>query len=103
VIDWFDLDSERLRYEVQRATLGLGRNEGVGPLPITLRAGRTLELAQTATVHLGEPLVNPDHLLLALLFDRDCTASRVLIACDVDPDDVRDELTRLRSAGPHPS
>lgn len=58
----------------------------------TPRARRALDLSQAAARRHGQPLVGPEHVLLGVLDEGTNLALKVLVALDVEPDDLRQEL-----------
>jgi ATP-dependent Clp protease ATP-binding subunit ClpC len=97
ILAWHDLSPERLRSHV----MGMARSEARRPstelLPLTPAAKSLLELAGHAAGHLGADHVEPSHLLLAVLFDREHMAGRVLRECDADIAEIRSQLLADRS------
>jgi ATP-dependent Clp protease ATP-binding subunit ClpC len=87
----------------ERLGPGFGPCPG-GPLPISTTAKAVLEVAsraalaiQTAHDELGEVLLGPEHLLLAIARDRESGANEVLRAVGADPDLVRFEVKKRAS------
>jgi ATP-dependent Clp protease ATP-binding subunit ClpA len=97
-----DLNAVRDRVE---ATFGPGaldrprgrrwdrRGNGLsGHLPLTRRAKRSLELALREAQRLHHGYLGDGHLLLGLVGQPDCSASRIIVAAGIDPDQLRAEL-----------
>lgn len=97
ILAWHDLSPERLRDRVMRLAGSHARRPRTDILPLTPAAKRLLELAGHAAGHLGADHVEPSHLLLAILFDRDHMAGRVLRECDADVAEIRSQLLAGRS------
>jgi ATP-dependent Clp protease ATP-binding subunit ClpC len=77
----------------------------LGQLPFTQRARRAIELAGEATSSLGNDGIGTEHLLLGLLKDPDCVASRALLHLGLKPETLRDAVLQGIAAGegdPHP-
>ena len=70
----------------------------------TPRARRALDLSQTAARQHGQPLVGTEHVLLGVLDEGTNLALEVLVALEVEPDDLRQELVgSLGEAGAAPT
>jgi hypothetical protein len=67
-------------------------------LPFSRRGRQALEQALREAVRLGDDQLDVEHLLLALLRDRDCRAVQCLERLKVTPAMVEDELQGLRTA-----
>ena len=63
-----------------------------GHLPLTRRAKRSLELALREAQRLHHGYLGDGHLLLGLIGQADSSASRVIVAAGIDPDQLRLEL-----------
>jgi ATP-dependent Clp protease ATP-binding subunit ClpA len=89
------LDAERLRAEVVR-TVGLGDFEPADNswLPFTAAAKEALEAALTEAMHLGRREVEPAHILLSVLKQRDGVARRILVAAGATPSEFRESVVR---------
>jgi ATP-dependent Clp protease ATP-binding subunit ClpC len=72
---------------------------GSGQLPLTDDAKQLLERA-LAVVDTPDGPVDTEQLLLGLLVDGDCAASRVLVALDADPEQLKQSVYALIAAGP---
>ena len=93
---------ERVRQQVVRI-IGSGEKEGAtsGQIPFTPRAKKVLELALREMLSLGADDIAPEHMLLGLLRVNEGVAVRILLDCDVDLLDLRDEvIVRAGSAAP---
>jgi ATP-dependent Clp protease ATP-binding subunit ClpC len=96
------LTRERARGEVVR-TVGMGTVDGGLPsrLPFTAAAEEALRDALGEAMRLGQSQVQPGHLLLAVLRQRDGVARRVLVTAGAVPSEFRDALSeRLTAPGP---
>jgi ATP-dependent Clp protease ATP-binding subunit ClpC len=94
------LTRERARAEVVR-TVGLGEVDGdqYGQIPFTTAAREALEGALGEAMRLGHRQIRPDHLLLAVLRQRDGVARRILVAAGAVPSEFRDAVTVLGDLG----
>ena len=99
VLGSFDLTVERVRGEVVRM-VGLGQGANPGQTPLTPRAKRALELADSEAIRLGHNYIGTEHILLGLVALNDGVAERILVDLGAGPDKVRSEVVRtLSSAG----
>ena len=72
--------------------------DGAAVLPFTARTITILKAARAASANDGLPALDSEHLLRALVSDRDSMAVRVLAALDITPRQVRGELDRRIAA-----
>jgi ATP-dependent Clp protease ATP-binding subunit ClpA len=95
------LTGEKTRAEVV-AIVGIGNTEPGGQIPFTPAAHDALEATLRESLELGHDRVEPAHLLLGVLRQRDGVARRVLSAAGANPPEARAEVVaRLgRSARP---
>ena len=89
------LSGERAREDVERIT-GRGTHTSHGQMPSTPRTMRVLERAGREAMSLGHDDVTTEHVLLALLAERDGVAGQVL-GTVADPGVVRDAVLRAMS------
>jgi ATP-dependent Clp protease ATP-binding subunit ClpC len=86
---------ERIRSLVVRI---FGRGEaargGRRGLRLTPHAKSSLQRAVTASIILGQKAVDPEHILIALVIERDGGAARILRECDASPGEVRAAVVR---------
>jgi ATP-dependent Clp protease ATP-binding subunit ClpC len=93
------LTGEKARAEVV-AIEGVGNAEAGGQLPFTPAAHDALEATLRESLELGHDRVEPAHLLLGVLRQRDGVARRVLAGAGAHPPEARAELIeRLRQVG----
>ncbi|MEA2267769.1 MAG: ATP-dependent Clp protease ATP-binding subunit ClpC [Solirubrobacteraceae bacterium] len=90
------------RAQVMRA-VGLPDEPSPPQLPVTPPARDALAGALREAIDLGRTTVGPEHVLLALLRERDGVAMRVLLGAGVDPRGLRDEVRELSEATPAPA
>jgi len=94
------LDRQRARAEVVK-TVGLGSEEHEDPIPFTAAAKDAMEVALDEAMRLGQQHIEPAHLLLAVLRQRDGVARRVLVAAGATPSEFREAIVRrLRGVEP---
>jgi ATP-dependent Clp protease ATP-binding subunit ClpA len=100
VLESLGLTVERVRAQVVRIG-GSGEEPSLGQIPITPQAKQVLEMAPGEALSLGHDYVATEHVLLGLLRDDQGVAVRILLDCDVDLPDLRDEvIVRTGSARP---
>ena len=96
------LTGEKARAEVV-AIEGVGNAEPGGQLPFTPAAHDALEATLRESLELGHDRVEPAHLLLGVLRQRDGVARRVLAAAGAHPTEARAEvIERLARREPRP-
>jgi ATP-dependent Clp protease ATP-binding subunit ClpC len=91
------LTAEKARAEVV-AIIGVGNAEPGGQLPFTPAAHDALEATLRESLELGHDRVEPAHLLLGVLRQRDGVARRVLAGAGAHPTESRDEVERRLAA-----
>ncbi len=82
-------------YDELEKTIGLGDNTPAGSLPFTLRAKKVIELSAREAHKLGHNSIRTEHLLLALVREREGVAAQVLVALGVDLGAVRQRVIEL--------
>jgi ATP-dependent Clp protease ATP-binding subunit ClpC len=87
------LTAEKTRSEVV-AIIGVGNAEPGGQLPFTPAAHDALEATLRESLELGHDRVEPAHLLLGVLRQRDGVARRVLAAAGAHPTESREDVER---------
>ncbi len=93
------LTRERARAEVVR-TVGLGESYVEGQLPFTPAAQDALDASLHEAMRLGQERVEPGHVVLGLLRQRDGVALRVIAAAGGAPRDIRDAVIRELTQAP---
>ena len=91
------LTAEKARAEVV-AMIGVGNAEPGGQLPFTPAAHDALEATLRESLELGHDRVEPAHLLLGVLRQRDGVARRVLAGAGAHPTESREEVERRLAA-----
>jgi ATP-dependent Clp protease ATP-binding subunit ClpC len=90
------------RAQVMRI-VGLPDTPSPPQLPMTPQARDALSNALREAIELGRTTVGPEHVLLALLRERDSVAVRVLRDAGVDPRRLREEVAALADAADRPA
>jgi ATP-dependent Clp protease ATP-binding subunit ClpC len=91
------LTAEKTRAEVV-AIIGVGNAEPGGQLPFTPAAHDAVEATLRESLELGHDRVEPAHLLLGVLRQRDGVARRVLAGAGAHPTESREEVERRLAA-----
>ena len=87
----YDLTHERARAEVVRA-VGMGEHSESGRLPLTAAAQDALDASLQEAMQVGAESVEPAHLLLGVLRQRDGVARRILLAAGATPREFREAV-----------
>jgi ATP-dependent Clp protease ATP-binding subunit ClpC len=96
------LTGEKTRAEVV-AIVGIGNAEPGGQIPFTSAAHDALEATLRESLELGHDRVQPAHVLLAVVRQRDGVARRILAGAGAHPTELREEIEgRLAATAPHP-
>lgn len=76
---------------VESVAAKIERGEGTpsGHVPFTARCKKALEVALRESLQLGMNYIAPEHILLALLRDTDCTAANLLVENRMDLHEIR--------------
>ncbi|WP_134644936.1 ATP-dependent Clp protease ATP-binding subunit [Weissella cibaria] len=96
VMQQFNISDDDIREEIERFT-GYGtlsRAEKEAYLPYSPKAGEVLQLAGEEARNTQQGRVGTEHMLLALLADDSILSSRILIALDVNPGEMRRVILR---------
>jgi ATP-dependent Clp protease ATP-binding subunit ClpC len=92
---------ERVRVLVVRI-VAPGKEPRSGQIPFTPQAKQMLETAPREALSLGQDYVATEHILLGLLRHDEGVAVRILLDCDIDLLDLRDEVI-VRTGSPRPA
>ncbi len=96
VMQQFNISDDDIREEIERFT-GYGtlsRAEKEAYLPYSPKAGEVLQLAGEEARNMQQGRVGTEHMLLALLADDSILSSRILIALDANPGEMRRVILR---------
>ena len=72
---------------------GKGSESLVGASDMTPCVKRIIEEAASLSAQFGQSYVGTEHILLALLGESDCVGIRVLEACSVSPQELKNDIT----------
>ncbi len=75
---------------------------GTQVLQLTPEAEHIFTLAERETKRMNAPRTEPEHMLLAILRDRECAAACLLLSLERDPDEIRDRLLEDEETLPVP-
>jgi hypothetical protein len=104
VLESLDITVERVRGQVVRI-VGSGEEVTSGHIPFTPRAKKVFELSLREALSLGNPYIDTEHLLLALVRENEGVATRILLDFDADSEKVRSAVLHVvpgpSSRGPH--
>ncbi|WP_112466193.1 Clp protease N-terminal domain-containing protein [Streptomyces triticisoli] len=96
VLRSFGLSLKAVRQQIEKLK---GPEKYVGPesLPFSPRAKAALQAALTESLKLGHNYIGPEHLLLGLLRQEQCTACQILIRLEAPLDEVRQRTIEVLS------
>jgi ATP-dependent Clp protease ATP-binding subunit ClpC len=96
VLESLGIGTAALRERVEEIVdVGYEPRSSSGHIPFTPRAKQVLRLALAEALRLGHNYIGTEHLLLALIQERDGVAGQVLAAAGADLGRVRAEVVRL--------
>ena len=72
---------------------GVGTTSDVGAADMTPRTKHIIEMSSTEALGLGQNYIGTEHLLLALLSERDCVAVKILEELGINISEVRNDLS----------
>ena len=98
VLKNLDVDSGKIRAEIERQVQGGHSIVHMGQLPFTPRAKRVLELCQEAAKELRHNYIGTEHLLLGLIREEQGVAATVLKDLGLRLEDVRNEVLEILGA-----
>ena len=98
VLKNLDVDSAKIRAEIERQVQSGHSIVHMGQLPFTPRAKKVLELCQEAAKELGHGYIGTEHLLLGLIREEQGVAASVLRDLGLQLDDVRTEVLEILGA-----
>ncbi|MFQ5653231.1 MAG: ATP-dependent Clp protease ATP-binding subunit [Planctomycetota bacterium] len=98
VLKNLDIDSNKIRAEIEKHVQSGPSMVTMGQLPFTPRAKKVLELSQEEANELGHNYIGTEHLLLGLIRENDGVAAQVMMDLGIKLEDVRNEVLELLGA-----
>jgi len=95
VLENLGLDLDEVRQSIEDATATVGGSMTIGQVPFTPRAKQVLEIAAYEARALKSKFVGTEHLLLALVKDKDGSASQILSAFGINYKMIKDEILKV--------
>ena len=71
---------------------GCGSKTTLTPKDLTPKCKKILELSSESATRYGNHYICTEHILLALLLERDCVATKIIKALNVDPSKLREDV-----------
>ncbi|MBL8028817.1 MAG: ATP-dependent Clp protease ATP-binding subunit, partial [Fibrobacteres bacterium] len=100
VLQSLTVDLQELMKNVEKSVSSSGGMMTLGQmLPFTPRAKKVLETAAQEARTMGHKYIGTEHLLLALLSDKDSSSANALGAMNVDYDKAKSEIERILKGG----
>src|SRR5262249_1972426 len=94
----WDTDSDGIRGEVKKIVGAGASRRAARDIPYTPRALRALNLAAQEARAMGHSFINPEHIVLGLLLEKEGVAGMVLRKLGIDADQARRDI--LNGMGP---
>lgn len=94
VLENLGLDLDEVRQSIEDSTATMGGSMTIGQVPFTPRAKQVLEIAAYEARALKSKFVGTEHLLLALVKDKDGSASQILSSFGVNYKMIKDEIQK---------
>jgi ATP-dependent Clp protease ATP-binding subunit ClpC len=91
------IDLEELRQSIEEATVSQSSALTIGQVPFTPRAKQALEIAAHEANSMKSKYVGTEHLLLALVRDKQGIASQILATYDVNYEKIKEEIQNIQS------
>ena len=93
-------DLEEIKRAIEDAVKSSGETMTIGNIPFTKRAEKILKMAYVEAEKYKSDIIGTEHLLLALVKEKDGVAAQVLLNFDVTYDAVREELENILRGTP---
>jgi ATP-dependent Clp protease ATP-binding subunit ClpC len=100
VLNNLGIDLDEVRQSVEDAVPSAGGTPTIGEVPFTPRARKSLDLAANEAKLLKNNYVGTEHLLLALMRDRESIAAQIMAAFNVNYNSLRKEIENVLSGKP---
>jgi len=88
-------DLDEIKRAVEDSVKPSGETMTIGNIPFTKRAEKILKMAYVEAEKYKSDIIGTEHLLLALVKEKDGVAAQVLLSFDVTYDTVREELENI--------
>jgi ATP-dependent Clp protease ATP-binding subunit ClpA len=95
VLKDLNVDTQRVRVEVEKIFPGAPASDGARPLPETPRAMKVIEYALDEARCLSHNYVGTEHLLLGLIREEGCVAAEILVQLGLSLKVIRREVLAL--------
>lgn len=93
-------DLDEIKHSVEDSLKSTGETMTIGNIPFTKRAEKILKMAYVEAEKYKSDIIGTEHLLLALVKEKDGVAAQVLLSFDVTYDSVREELENILRGAP---
>ncbi len=93
-------DLDEIKRSVEDSVKPSGETMTIGNIPFTKRAEKILKMAYVEAEKYKSDIIGTEHLLLALVKEKDGVAAQVLLSYDVTYDTVREELENILRGAP---
>jgi len=93
-------DLDEIKRAVEDAVKSTGETMTIGNIPFTKRAEKILKMAYVEAEKYKSDIIGTEHLLLALVKEKDGVAAQVLLNFDITYDSVREELENILRGTP---
>ncbi|MBI4550911.1 MAG: ATP-dependent Clp protease ATP-binding subunit [Candidatus Latescibacteria bacterium] len=91
------IDLDELRQSIEEATTASAGALTIGQVPFTPRAKQVLEIAAHEANNMKSKYVGTEHLLLALVRDKQGIASQILATYDINYEKIKEEIGNIQS------
>ncbi|MFQ5639688.1 MAG: ATP-dependent Clp protease ATP-binding subunit [bacterium] len=93
-------DLDEVKRSVEDSVKSSAETMTIGNIPFTKRAEKILKMAYVEAEKYKSDIIGTEHLLLALVKEKDGVAAQVLLSYDVSYDSVREELENILRGAP---
>jgi ATP-dependent Clp protease ATP-binding subunit ClpC len=93
-------DLDEIKRSIEDSVKSSGETMTIGNIPFTKRAEKFLKMAYVEAEKYKSDIIGTEHLLLALVKEKDGVAAQVLMSYDVTYDTVREELENILRGAP---
>ncbi len=93
-------DLDEIKRSVEDSVKPSGETMTIGNIPFTKRAEKILKMAYVEAEKYKSDIIGTEHLLLALVKEKDGVAAQVLLSFDVTYETIREELENILKGAP---